>query len=280
MESTFAKNFPKLYFSGTPKAGTSSIQRVIFNKLSPNETLFLKPTHEVEHYVTQSVLKLHIYDIPFDLLKKTDVSDGHLIFVHNSQDPQPLEAVLPLLAGASQCTVLLHKKDGVPEEVMLDLIRESQQRLSEENLDCQVIATSIYDSSIFEGLSLVLQKHLNIPALENILNITCSLTFVEKLYLLDASSKLYISMDSASLSAYEILSDSIDMMVDCLALYTTTDIKRSKISLSHMNIVCIRVFEDLVLLGLTRDMHPITWHNLDCIADQIRDILNIKMKVK
>eukprot|EP00835_Amoeboradix_gromovi_P003367 NODE_219_length_14015_cov_0.496335.p5 type:complete len:275 gc:universal NODE_219_length_14015_cov_0.496335:5070-5894(+) len=268
---------PKLYFSGTPKAGTSSIHRVIFNKLSPNETLFLEPTHKIEHYITESVLKLNIYDIPFDLLPQTDVSDGHLIFVHNSQDPQPLEAVLPLVAKSSkQCTVLLHKRDGVPEEVMLDLIRESQQRLSEDGIEAQVIATSIYDSSIFEGLSLVLQKHLNTPALENVLNITCSLTFIEKLYLLDASSKLYISMDSASLSAYEVLSDSIDMMVDCLALYTSTDIKKSKITLSHVHIVCIRVHKELVLLGLTRDMHAITWHNLECIADQVREILKIK----
>eukprot|EP00834_Sanchytrium_tribonematis_P006208 NODE_435_length_7481_cov_1.616364.p4 type:complete len:276 gc:universal NODE_435_length_7481_cov_1.616364:6500-7327(+) len=274
----FTEKLPKLYFSGTPKAGTSSIHRVIFNKLSPNETLFLEPTHKVEHYETDSVLKLNIYDIPFDLLKDTDVSDGHLIFVHNSQDPQPLEAVLPLIAKASLCTILLHKRDGVPEEVMLDLIRESQQRLSEEDIDAQVLATSIYDSSIFEGLSLVLQKHLNTPALENVLNITCSLTFVEKLYLLDTSSKLYISMDSASLSAYDIISDSIDMIVDCLALYTTNDIKKSQIALSHVHLVCIRVHKELVLIGLTREMHPITWHNLECISEQVKDILKIKSK--
>ena len=77
--------------------------------------------------------------------------------------------------------------------------------------------TSIYDHSVFEAFSRVVQKLIpQLPTLENLLNVLVSTCAMEKAFLFDVASKLYISTDSSpvDMQSVELCSDMIDCVLD------------------------------------------------------------------
>lgn len=111
--------------------------------------------------------------------------------------------------------------------------------------------TSIYDHSIFEAFSKVVQKLIpQLPTLENLLNIfisvCCFILFlyytkesvlfvpdlvnvpcvlqhsgIEKAFLFDVVSKIYIATDSSpvDMQSYELCCDMIDVVIDVSCIY-------------------------------------------------------------
>eukprot|EP00540_Astrosyne_radiata_P015076 CAMPEP_0116825748 /NCGR_PEP_ID=MMETSP0418-20121206/2143_1 /TAXON_ID=1158023 /ORGANISM="Astrosyne radiata, Strain 13vi08-1A" /LENGTH=184 /DNA_ID=CAMNT_0004454301 /DNA_START=9 /DNA_END=560 /DNA_ORIENTATION=+ len=83
--------------------------------------------------------------------------------------------------------------------------------------------TSIYDHSIYEALSRVVQRLIpqTSPTLENLLNILVNTCCMEKAYLFDVVSKLYISTDSSpvDMQSVELCSDMIDVVLDISGIY-------------------------------------------------------------
>lgn len=107
--------------------------------------------------------------------------------------------------------------------------------------------TSIYDHSIFEAFSKVVQKLIpQLPTLENLLNIfisVCSFislsllcvfvslplntrhvlqhSGIEKAFLFDVVSKIYIATDSSpvDMQSYELCCDMIDVVIDVSCIY-------------------------------------------------------------
>lgn len=110
--------------------------------------------------------------------------------------------------------------------------------------------TSIYDHSIFEAFSKVVQKLIpQLPTLENLLNIFISVGFhfgsyhkfkhvslyislinilpvsqhsgIEKAFLFDVVSKIYIATDSSpvDMQSYELCCDMIDVVIDVSCIY-------------------------------------------------------------
>ncbi|VDP97239.1 unnamed protein product [Trichobilharzia regenti] len=49
---------PKILLMGLRRSGKSSIQRVVFHKMAPNETLFLESTHKIEKNGNDSLVFL------------------------------------------------------------------------------------------------------------------------------------------------------------------------------------------------------------------------------
>lgn len=78
--------------------------------------------------------------------------------------------------------VFVHKVDGLSDDYKIDAQRDIQQRTSDEladvgleNVQLNFHMTSIFDHSIFEAFSKVIQKLIpQLPTLENLLNIFCS----------------------------------------------------------------------------------------------------------
>ena len=64
-----------ILFCGPRRAGKSSIERVVFHKMSPHETLFLEPTHNVDiHYIANNnFVKFQTWDLSGDLNLTSDV---------------------------------------------------------------------------------------------------------------------------------------------------------------------------------------------------------------
>ena len=87
---------PKILLMGLRRSGKSSIQKVVFHKMSPNETLFLESTNKIQKddVSNSSFVQFSIWDFPgqidfFDSAfdsEKIFSGCGALVFVIDAQD--------------------------------------------------------------------------------------------------------------------------------------------------------------------------------------------------
>ncbi|KAE8449093.1 hypothetical protein EG329_008476 [Mollisiaceae sp. DMI_Dod_QoI] len=240
-----AKGKPRLLLMGQRRSGKSSISSVVFHKMPPNETLFLESTARVQKDSMHSFMDFQVWDFPgqVDFLDPTFDLDaifgeiGALIWVIDAQD-EYLEAVNRLNSTILNLQpnypnvnveVFIHKVDGLSDDYKLDIQRDIMQRIQDElsdhgieNAPINFHLTSIYNHSIFEAFSKVIQKLIpHLPTLEALLNNLCRASGFEKAYLFDVLSKIYIATDSSpvDMPSYEICSDYIDVIVDISEIY-------------------------------------------------------------
>merc|ERR1740124_1100947 len=233
---------------GPRRGGKTSIQRVIFSKMSPHETLFrLEATQGLERTVVDHtpLCRFTIWDFPGDYYGDVEVFCGitSLIFVMDAQD-EPYDHVLQSFTNAvtrafrvnPQITieVFINKVDGelfLSDESKYDCRRDIMAQVTDELQEAGVRPeavsiryhlTSIYDHSIYEALSRVVQRLIpQLPTLENLLNVLVSTCSMEKAYLFDVVSKLYISTDPGpvDMQSVELCSDMIDVVLDVSGIY-------------------------------------------------------------
>ena len=125
--------------------------------------------------------------------------------------------------------VFIHKVDAISDDFKADVFRDIQQRVLEDvheggSTDALInfYQTSVYDQSVFEAFSRVVQKLIpQLPSLENLLNSLCANCGLIKAYLFDKDSKLYLASDTSpgNIAMYEVCSDLIDMVVDINNIY-------------------------------------------------------------
>ena len=127
--------------------------------------------------------------------------------------------------------VFVHKVDGLSDDFRHDVFADVQTRILDElgdarcdNAPVAFYQTSIYDHSIFEAFSRVVQKLIPQPrlsALESLLNSLCATCGMQKAYLFDVLSKIYVAADTSpgDIAAYETASDYIDVIVDLSEVY-------------------------------------------------------------
>ncbi|CAO3656135.1 unnamed protein product [Mucor hiemalis] len=162
---------------------------------------------------------------------------GALIFVIDAQDDynDALHKLFTTVTSAYRVNpnitfeVLIHKVDGLSDDYKIDTQRDVQQRMGDALADAQLeyihltyYLTSIYDNSIYEAFSKIIQKLIReLPTLENLLNVLCSNSGIDKAYLFDTLTKIYIATDSSpvDMQSYEICSDMIDVCIDVECIY-------------------------------------------------------------
>ncbi|KAL8757331.1 MAG: hypothetical protein Q9184_004230 [Pyrenodesmia sp. 2 TL-2023] len=91
-----------------------------------------------------------------------------------------------------------------------------------ENPPVTFHATSIYDNSIFEAFSKVMQAIVpQLPTYEALLDTVKATCRFEKVFLIDVMSKVYIATDTspANMPAYELCSDYINAIMDLSDMY-------------------------------------------------------------
>lgn len=147
--------------------------------------------------------------------------------------------------------VFIHKVDGVSDDFKMESQRDIAtvslqihlknsiihdnfvfQRASDDlqdvgldNINLSFHLTSIYDHSIFEAFSKVVQKLIpQLSTLENLLNILITNSGIEKAFLFDVVSKIYIATDYApvDMQTYELCCDMIDVVIDLSDIYGLT----------------------------------------------------------
>lgn len=129
-------------------------------------------------------------------------------------------------------TVFIHKIDSLTEDFRDDTVRDITQRITDdlfdaglENPPISYYGTSIYDHTIFEAFSRVMQGLVpQLPTFEALLNTMAANCRFEKVYLFDVFSKVYIAADSTPFNsrAYELCSDFINIIVDLSEVYGFT----------------------------------------------------------
>ena len=126
-------------------------------------------------------------------------------------------------------SVFIHKVDSLSNDFRDDIVRDIIQRILDdlndaglENPPVLFYATSVYDDSIYEALSKVLQDlNPQLPTFEALLNTITKSCNMQKVYLFDVVSKLYIASDTSpkDMAGYTLCSDYIDTIVDLSEIY-------------------------------------------------------------
>lgn len=238
---------------GNKKTGKTSIQKVVFQKMAPNETWFIEPTIRIETVVTSNnpYLQFNIRDFPgsLDIAKLSPQEEKYfkscaaLIYVIDAQD-EPFEDHVTNMIQFFQTAhsmnpnisfeVLIHKIDGgnfTSEEsrntIQHHISNMKREEFREKELpEPTFYPTSIYDHTIYEALSKIFQKVTQqVPFLTALLDNLMNSCRFDKVYIFDVISKLFIASDSTpvDLLSYELCSDMIDVFVDISYIYGRED---------------------------------------------------------
>ncbi|KAG9339172.1 hypothetical protein JZ751_024030 [Albula glossodonta] len=186
---------PRILLMGLRRSGKSSIQKVVFHKMSPNETLFLESTNKIykDDVSSTSFVNFQIWDFPgqvdfFDPAFDYEMifrGTGALIFVIDAQDDY-VEALGRLHLTVSRAyrvnpeinfEVFIHKVDGLSDDHKIETQRDIHQRANDDLADASL----------------------------------------DKLHL----SKIYIATDSlpVDMQSYELCCDMIDVVIDVSCIY-------------------------------------------------------------
>uniref|UniRef100_A0A1I8PBQ1 Ras-related GTP-binding protein C n=1 Tax=Stomoxys calcitrans TaxID=35570 RepID=A0A1I8PBQ1_STOCA len=307
---------PRILLMGLRRSGKSSIQKVVFHKMSPNETLFLESTSKIvkDDINNSSFVQFSIWDFPgqIDFIDPTFDSDmifgncGSLVFVIDAKDDynEALTKFKNTVIKAYKVNprikfeVFIHKVDGISDDTKMESQRDIHQRASDDLADAGLTQihlsfhlTSIYDHSIFEAFSKVVQKLIpQLPTLENLLNIFISNSGIEKAFLFDVVSKIYIATDCSpvDMQSYELCCDMIDVVIDLSSIYSSEEDafdnqSSSLIKLNNNTILYLReVNKFLALVCILREENfnrqGVIDYNFLCFRDAISEVFELRMK--
>jgi len=311
---------PKILLMGLRRSGKSSILKVVFHKMSPNETLFLESTNKVvkDNISNSSFVQFQVWDFPgqIDFFSHDFDSDqifsscGSVVFVIDAQD-EYMDALTKLHQTVIKAykvnpnikfEVFIHKVDGLTDDYKIETQRGIHQQVTGEledagleNLKLSFYLTSIYDHSVFEAFSKVIQKLIvQLPTLENLLNILIQHSGIEKAFLFDVVSKIYIATDSApvDMQSYELCCDMIDVCIDISCIYGIRENgdtnaydteSTAVIRLTNSTVCYLReVNRFLALVCILREenfnKHGLIDYNFHCFRQAIQEIFQIRQQ--
>lgn len=234
---------------GLRRGGKSSICKVVFHNMQPLDTLYLESTSKPTTEQFSSLIGLSVMELPGQLnyfepnydSERLFSSVGALVYVIDSQD-EYLNALTNLsmiiefaykVNPKINIEVLIHKIDGLSEDYRIDAQRDIMQRTGDELLDLGLdgvqvsfYLTSIFDHSIYEAFSRIVQKLIpELPSLENMLDNLVVHSSIDKVFLFDVNSKIYVATDSSpvDIQTYEVCAEFIDITIDLDELYAERD---------------------------------------------------------
>jgi len=299
----------KILLMGLRRSGKSSIRQVIFHGMQPIETLYLESTTRITSEVLKSLGDFVIEEIPgqHDVMNiEADLTAlfqgvSSVIYVIDSQDEylMALQNVVQVIEQGYKVNqgihfeVLVHKIDGLNDEFRLDTKRDIIQRINDDLIDIGVYdadityhMTSIFDQSIIEASSRIIQKLVpELSSLTQMLDLFTVRTGIEKVFLFDSATKLYIATDSSPVDAEicQVCSDFISISSELGALYNSSTSKQQvgqDFSLSRLQngtiITLAHMFNGLLLVGLSTHEVPmqatLTEFNMEMFRDGMKKI--------
>lgn len=257
---------PRVLLMGARRSGKSSIQKVVFHKMSPHETLFIvhftrmrtrrqiympppplltlspsrvraaaaaqEATNKIvkNDIANSSFVQFEVWDFPGHVdtssaavkPESTYGGCGALVWVIDAQDDHA-EAIARLqgtIVTAHRINpqivfeVFIHKVDSLSDDQRIETQREIQNQLSDELATARVSQakvnfhlTSIYDHSVFEAFSKVVQQLIpQLPTLQSLLDVLVTSCRIDKAFLFDVVSKIYVATDSSpvDMQSYEL----------------------------------------------------------------------------
>ncbi|KAF8525955.1 Gtr1/RagA G protein [Hysterangium stoloniferum] len=215
--------------------------QVMFKNYSPKQTLYIEPTTKIQKMRINSAIPLELWDcpgnVPLPTLPLNDFST--ILFVIDIQDnfnysiPRLVDVITTVYHVNPEINieVFVHKADVLADDYRIDTNRHVQQRIIDdltdasldvESLQLQFHITTIYDHSIHESFSLVVQKLIDpLPYLEELLNVFCANSRLSKAFLFDTNSRIYVATDASPVDAatHNVCCDYVQMMSQFAPLY-------------------------------------------------------------
>ena len=129
--------------------------------------------------------------------------------------------------------VFIHKVDSVSDDFRADTLRDIQQRTADAIADAKMdehitlnvsfYLTSVFDITVYDAMSRVVQRQIpQLDAMENLINQLCAKSRIERVYLVDSDTKLYMCTNTTPTNnkSYETCSDWLDVIKDIAGMYT------------------------------------------------------------
>lgn len=238
-----------IILAGLSKVGKTSIKKVVFEKMSPHESVYLDTEANIESYTldnlcyTSLVVRDYPYNYKFDsptsLEKKYLNSAGILIYVIDCQEisDNTYDHMKKVINSVIQknpkilVDIFLHKTDGAFFVQNTNITQKNQEINSNINkilsdihlqTPATVYKTSIYDHSLFEAFSRIFQKLMPQNSIfSKLLDNLSQFCKFEKAYLFDVTNKIYIAIDNSPIDEqlYETCTDMIDVVLDMSGIY-------------------------------------------------------------
>ncbi|ORC85624.1 putative small GTPase [Trypanosoma theileri] len=246
---------PKVLLMGLRKSGKSSIQKVVFEGMQPHDSVNLPTTVQAERSTVHSndFVNFEVWDFPgqcnpfdpsnascYDGCQLLD-NCGAIVFVMDCRDmiedarARLLDTICAVYEYNPNLSieVFIHKVDALSEDHQTDLLTSLQRRVDAEAkqrlentapLQLNFNLTSIYDHSVFQAFSLVVQKlmRLQSPYITELLQMLNSNSNVDLSYLFLSKSKIFLAVDErnrAKSRTYDLCSDAIEVMVKMNKIY-------------------------------------------------------------
>eukprot|EP00697_Spironema_sp_BW2_P015030 gnl/Spiro4/5736_TR2935_c0_g1_i1.p1 gnl/Spiro4/5736_TR2935_c0_g1~~gnl/Spiro4/5736_TR2935_c0_g1_i1.p1 ORF type:complete len:373 (+),score=108.65 gnl/Spiro4/5736_TR2935_c0_g1_i1:48-1121(+) len=305
---------PRILFAGLRRSGKTAVHRVVFHNVSPHETYHMEPTTKLDKkdISNSSFVQFQIWDFPGDLNVNDPMFDAVSVFAETSAiifvlDCCDFQPAMPYLTDVFNkafrinpkisFVVFIHKADVLTEDEKHEKFAQiSSQVIKEDYISPELhpscYMTSIYDHSIFEAVSRVVQRcipHLNV--LERLLETLVQSSRIEKAYLFDMISKIYIATDSApvDMKIFELCSDMIEVVVDVSFIYgakqgddTSTAYDAESCAVIRLNNGKILYFREvnrsLALVCVMPDdsfhNHGLIEYNVNCLKHAITEIFD------
>ena len=175
-----------------------------------------------------------------------------------------------------------------------------RKKLQDEKVDLKTLDfcfTCIYNYSIFEAISKVVQKTLSCSKdVCRLLNTLANFSKIEKIFLFDLSTKLYIANNNEQLMElpkYEICSEIVDIFIEMTILYgknkendesyTTSSVKLSHNSKDSKELFLMKILGDNLALVYTikesnYDRPYLIDHNIEIFKKGFMELLTETMK--
>ena len=126
--------------------------------------------------------------------------------------------------------IFIHKVDSLSSDYREETVDNIKQRITDdlndagiENPPVSFHSTSVYDESIYEALSKVVQSlNPQLWTFENMLTTISNSCKFQKLYLFDVMTKLYVASDTSPVDtdSYKVCADFIDTIIDLSDIYS------------------------------------------------------------
>uniref|UniRef100_A0A1I8EVI4 Gtr1/RagA G protein conserved region containing protein n=1 Tax=Wuchereria bancrofti TaxID=6293 RepID=A0A1I8EVI4_WUCBA len=243
---------PTIVLMGLKRSGKTSIRKVVFNKMSPNETLFVESTPRVTtETVKGSFINFEAIEFPGQMSPFDNAMNPHdtfarcgaLLFVIDAQNSishsfksehwltfvyaekvqtdfqddysEALKKMVEYFKKAFEINdkirleVFIHKVDGLNEEIKLEAQRDIFQRVQDDLQDDGLDKVHVTYQLLSDCLTFSIRQGSN----------------VEKAFLFDVASKIYIATDSSpvDMATYELCCDMIDVTIDISSIYGCSD---------------------------------------------------------
>lgn len=239
----------KILLMGLRKSGKTSIQRVVFENMEPNQSAVLPTTVSTEVHTCNDFLVFEVWDYPGqndyfkqspDKIKELLANCGVIVFVLDCREQveNARDRLIDTICKAYTydpklwVEVFVHKVDALSEDHQSDLLISLQRKVQEEvrqhlgnvTLHLSFNLTSIHDHSVFQAFSLVVQRLISakLPKVNELLQMINSNCGSDAAYLFLSRSKIFLASDESKRmeqKSFDLCSDAIELLVKMSSTY-------------------------------------------------------------